>query len=250
LGIRLLNRTTRSVVPTQAGERLLQAVGTLFDGVEAELASLSELRDTPSGMIRITTSAEAAKTILEPALVPLLAKYPELKVELSVDTGFVDIVAERFDAGVRIGETVTQGMIAVRIGPDLRMAAVAAPAYFERHKPPLVPDELSGHNCINLRFPTYGGLYAWEFEKDGRALNVRVDGQMIVNDTTLALQAAIDGLGIAYLPDDTVQPLVAEGRLVRILQTGARHFRISSVLSQSPATFVRICSPDRGAALS
>lgn len=218
LGIRLLNRTTRSVVPTQAGDRLLQVVGTLFDGVEAELASLSELRDNPSGMIRLTTSAEAAKTILEPALIPLLARYPDLKVELSVDAGFVDIVAERFDAGVRLGETVAKEMIAVRIGPDICMAAVASPAYFERHKPPSAPHELSNHNCINLRFPTYGGLYAWEFEKAGRALNVRVDGQMIVNDNTLALQAAIDGLGIAYLPDDTVQPLLANGSLVRALE--------------------------------
>jgi DNA-binding transcriptional LysR family regulator len=218
LGIRLLNRTTRTVVPTQAGERLLQAVGTLFDGVEAELASLGELRDKPSGTIRITTSAHAAKTILEPALIPLLGRYPDLKVELSAEAGFVDIVAERFDAGVRLGETVAQDMIAVRIGPDMRMAAAAAPAYFERYAPPLVPHDLARHNCINLRFPTYGGLYAWEFEKEGRALNVRVDGQMIVNDTTIALQAAMDGLGIAYITDDQVQPLIAEGRLVRVLE--------------------------------
>jgi len=218
LGIRLLNRTTRTVVPTQAGERLLVAVGTLFDGVEAELTSLSELRDKPSGTIRITTSAHAAKTILEPALIPLLAKYPDLKVELSADAGFVDIVAERFDAGVRLGETVAQDMIAVRIGPDMRMAAAASPTYFERHAPPLVPHDLASHNCINLRFPTYGGLYAWEFEKEGRALNVRVDGQMIVNDTTIALQAAMDGLGIAYITDDQVQPLIAQGRLVRVLE--------------------------------
>lgn len=218
LGIRLLNRTTRSVVPTQAGDRLLHAVGALFDGVEAELASLGELRETPSGLIRITTSAEAARGILEPALVPLLARYPDLKVELSVDAGFVDIVAERFDAGVRLGETVAKDMISLRIGPDLRMAAVASPAYFESYPPPSSPHDLSGHNCINLRFPTYGGLYAWEFEKDGRALNVRVDGQIIVNDTTLALQMAIDGLGIAYLPDETVQPLIAAGNLVRVLE--------------------------------
>lgn len=218
LGIRLLNRTTRSVVPTQAGDRLLQVVGALFDGVEAELASLNELRDTPSGLIRLTTSAEAARDILEPALIPLLARFSDLKVELSIDAGFVDIVAERFDAGVRLGETVAKDMISMRIGPDLRMAAVASPAYFESHSPPSSPHDLSSHNCINLRFPTYGGLYAWEFEKDGRELNVRVDGQIIVNDTTLALKAAIDGLGIAYLPDDTLQPLIAAGRLVRVLE--------------------------------
>jgi DNA-binding transcriptional LysR family regulator len=203
LGIRLLNRTTRNVVPTEAGDRLLQTVGALFDGVEAELASLKDLSDTPSGTIRITTSAEAARTILEPALVGLLANHPSLKVELSVDAGFVDIVAERFDAGVRLGETV---------------AAVAAPAYFERHKPPQTPYDLSGHNCINLRFPTYGSLYAWEFEKDGRALNVRVDGQMTVNDTTLAKQAALDGHGLAFLPYDTVSAHIAEGRLLRVLE--------------------------------
>lgn len=218
LGIRLLNRTTRTVVPTDAGERLLQTVSALFDGVEAELASLGELRGTPSGTIRVTTSAHAAKTILEPALIPLLAQYRDLKVELSADAGFVDIVAERFDAGVRLGETIAQDMIAVRIGPDMRMAAAGSPAYFARHPPPVVPHDLSRHNCINLRFPTYGGLYAWEFEKDGRALNVRVDGQMIVNDTTLALQAAVDGLGIAYVTDDQVLPLITAGRLVRVLE--------------------------------
>ena len=218
LGIRLLNRTTRTVVPTDAGERLLDKVGALFDGVEAELASLSELRDKPSGTIRITTSAHAAKTILEPALIPLLSAYPDLNVELSADPGFVDIVAERFDAGVRLGETVAQDMIAVRIGPDMCMAAAASPAYLANHAPPLVPHDLSRHNCINLRFPTYGGLYAWEFEKDGRALNVRVAGQMTVNDTSVALQAAMDGLGIAYITDDQVLPLIAEGRLVRVLE--------------------------------
>lgn len=218
LGIRLLNRTTRKVVPTEAGDRLLLSVGALFDGVEAELASLSALSDRPSGTIRITTSAHAARSILEPALIPLLAQYPDLKVELSADAGFVDIVAERFDAGVRLGETVAQDMIAVRIGPDMRMAAAASPDYLARHAAPVVPHDLARHNCINLRFPTYGGLYAWEFEKDGRALNARVDGQMIVNDTTLALQAAMDGLGIAYITEDQVLPLIAQGRLVRVLE--------------------------------
>jgi len=218
LGIRLLNRTTRSVVPTEAGDRLLLSVGALFDGVEAELASLSDLRDKPAGTIRITTSAHAAKTILEPALIPLLTDYPDLKVELSVDSGFVDIVAERFDAGVRLGETVAQDMVAVRIGPDLRMAAAASPAYLAKCGLPQTPHDLSRHNCINLRFPTHGGLYAWEFEKDGRALNVRVDGQMIVNDTLLALKAAVDGLGIAYITEDQVLPLIADGQLVRLLE--------------------------------
>lgn len=218
LNIRLLNRTTRTVVPTDAGERLLGTVSALFDGVEAELARLGELRDKPSGTIRITTSAHAAKTILEPALRPLLAAYPDLTVELSADAGFIDIVAERFDAGVRLGETIAQDMIALRIGPDMRMAASASPAYLAQHDAPLTPHDLSRHNCINLRFPTYGGLYAWEFEKDGRALNVRVEGQLIVNDTTLALQAAIDGIGICYVTDDQVLPLIAGGRLIRVLE--------------------------------
>lgn len=217
IGLRLLNRTTRSVVPTEAGDRLLRTLSALVDGVEAELASLGELRDKPAGTIRITTSAHAARTILEPAILPLLATYPDLRIELSCDPGFVDIVAERFDAGVRLGETVAQDMVAVAIGPDMRMAAVAAPAYLARHAPPATPHDLAAHNCINLRFPTYGGLYAWEFEKDGRPLNVRVDGQLTVNDATLALQAAMDGLGIAYIPEGQVLPLIAEGRLVRML---------------------------------
>jgi len=218
LGVRLLNRTTRSVVPTEAGDRLLRGVEAHFDGIEAELATLSELRDKPAGTIRITTGAHPARTILEPALVRLLPDYPDIKVELSVDAGFVDIVAERFDAGVRLGETVAQDMVAVRIGPDMRMAAVASPAYFASREPPGTPHDLAAHNCINLRFPTYGGLYAWEFEKADRALNVRVEGQMIVNDSALALAAAIDGLGIAYLPEDQVLSLVGGGRLVRVLE--------------------------------
>ncbi|TAL80329.1 MAG: LysR family transcriptional regulator [Beijerinckiaceae bacterium] len=218
LGIRLLNRTTRNVVPTEAGERLLGAVGSHFDGIEAELHALGEMRDKPAGTIRITTGAHPARTIIEPSLARLLPDYPDIKVELSVDAGFVDIVAERFDAGVRLGETIAQDMVAVRIGPDIRMAAAASPTYFSRHEVPQTPHDLSGHNCINLRFPTYGGLYAWEFEKKNRALNVRVDGQMIVNDPSLALQAAIDGLGIVYLPEDQVLPLVEDRVLRRVLE--------------------------------
>lgn len=217
LGVRLLNRTTRSVVPTEAGERLLQSVGTHFDGIEAELAALGELRDKPAGTIRITTGAHAARTIIEPALAQLLPDYPDIKVEIGVDAGFVDIVAERFDAGVRLGETIAQDMVAVRIAPDMRMAAVASPRYFAAHGKPRTPHDLGRHNCINLRFPTYGGLYAWEFEKHGRPLNVRVDGQMIVNDITLAIQAAVNGLGIAYLPEDQTMPLIADRRLERVL---------------------------------
>lgn len=217
LGVRLLTRTTRSVAPTEAGERLLVAIGPHFDEIEAELSSLTELRDRPAGTIRITTGIDAAQTILWPALSKLLSDYPDVHVELSVNSGFVDIVAERFDAGVRLGETVAQDMIAVRIGPDMRMAAVASPSYFADRKPPRRPHDLAAHNCINLRFPTLGGLYAWEFEKAGRAVNVRVDGQVVVNDIALALQAALDGAGIAYLPESYVQAHIHSGNLVRVL---------------------------------
>lgn len=217
LGIRLLTRTTRSVAATNVGERLLAAIGPRFDEIEAELAALSEVRDRPSGTIRITTGLDAAQTILWPALGKLLPDYPDIQVELSVNAGFVDIVAERFDAGVRLGETVAQDMVAVRIGPDMRMAAVAAPGYFAAHKPPRAPNDLGEHNCINLRFPTLGGLYAWEFEKRGRAINVRVEGQLIVNEVTLARQAALDGIGIAYLPEHYVEAFIDDGRLTRVL---------------------------------
>ena len=217
LGIRLLSRTTRSVVPTEAGERLFGVIGPHLDEIEAELDALSELRDKPAGTIRITTGAHAAHAILEPAIVRLLATYPDIKVELSVDAGFVDIVAARFDAGVRLGETVAQDMVAVRISHDMRMAAVGSPAYFADREPPRTPHDLGRHNCINLRFPTHGGLYAWEFEKDGRALNVRVEGQLTVNDIAIALQASLDGLGIAYLPEDHVRAEIGAGRLTRVL---------------------------------
>jgi DNA-binding transcriptional LysR family regulator len=240
LGIRLLTRTTRSVVPTQAGERLLKSVGPHFDGIEAELDGLSDLRDRPVGSIRISTGIHAAESILRPALAKLLPLYPEIEVELSVNAGFIDIVAERFDAGVRLGETIAQDMVAVRIGPDMRMAAVASPAYFASRKPPRTPHELAGHNCINLRFPTLGGLYAWEFEKGGRALNVRVEGQLIVNEIGLALQAARDGLGVAYLPEDYVNGDIEAGRVTRVLESwcppfSGYHLYFPSRRQQSPA---------------
>lgn len=218
LGVRLLTRTTRSVAPTEPGERLLATIGPHFDGIEAELAALSELRDKPAGTIRITTGDHVAETILEPAVAKLLRDYPDIRVEISVNLGFVDIVAERFDAGIRLGETVAQDMVAVRIGPDLRMAAVASADYFERRPLPLTPHDLANHNCINLRLPTRGGLYAWEFEKSGRALNVRVEGQLAVNDIALARRAAIDGVGIAYLPNDYLNADIDAGRLVRVLE--------------------------------
>jgi len=217
VGVRLLIRTTRSVSPTQAGERLLGTIGPHFDQIHAEIEGLNSLRDHPAGTVRITTGNHAAKAILLPAITTFLSDYPDVNVEISVDPGFVDIVAERFDAGVRFGETVAKDMVAVRIGPDLRMAAVGSPSYFTGRKPPHTPHDLAKHNCINLRFPTLGGLYAWEFEKAGRAVNVRVEGQLVVNDIALARQAALDGAGIAYLPEDYVQPEIEAGRLMRVL---------------------------------
>ncbi|MEK0081605.1 LysR family transcriptional regulator [Benzoatithermus flavus] len=217
LGLRLLTRTTRSVAPTEAGERLLRTVGPRFEEIEAELVALSALRDKPTGTIRITAGEHAADTILWPALEKLLPDYPEIKVEIAVDNGLTDIVAGRFDAGVRLGEQVAKDMIAVRIGPDMRMAVVGAPSYFAQRPPPRTPQDLTAHDCINIRLPTYGGLYAWEFEKDGRQLRVRVEGQLVFNNTALRLNAALAGLGLAYLPEDQVQAHLAEGRLVRVL---------------------------------
>lgn len=217
LGIRLLTRTTRSVSTTEAGERLLESVAPHFDEVRAALASLSELRDKPAGTVRITAGDQSAETIILPAITKLLPDYPDLNVEISVDAGFVDIAAERFDAGVRLGETVDQDMIAVRIGPDIRMAAVGSPAYFAQRKPPKTPHDLAAHKCINMRFPTHGGVYVWEFEKAGRPINVRVTGQLIVNDIALMQQAALDGLGLAYLPEGCFEPYLSRGELVRVL---------------------------------
>jgi DNA-binding transcriptional LysR family regulator len=217
LGLRLLARTTRSVAPTEAGERLLRALGPRFDEIEAELAELSELRDKPAGTIRITSGEHAAEAILWPALAKLLSRFPDIKVELIIDYGLTDIVAERYDAGVRLGEQVAKDMIAVRIGPDFRMAVVGAPSYFARRPKPKEPQDLTAHDCINIRLPTYGGIYAWEFEKRGRALKVRVEGQLVFNNIALRVNAALAGLGLAYLSEDQVQEHVAEGRLVRVL---------------------------------
>jgi DNA-binding transcriptional LysR family regulator len=217
LGLRLLARTTRSVAPTEAGERLLRTLGPRFDEIEAELAELSELRDKPAGTIRITSGEHAAEAILWPALAKLLPRYPDIKVELNIDYGLTDIVAERYDAGVRLGEQMAKDMIAVRIGPDFRMAVVGAPSYFARRPKPKHPQDLTAHDCINIRLPTYGGIYAWEFEKRGRALNARVEGQLVFNNIALRVSAALAGLGLAYLYEDQVQEHVAEGRLIRVL---------------------------------
>ena len=217
MGLRLLTRTTRSVSTTQAGERLAQSLGPRFDEIEAELKSIVELRDRPAGTIRITTSTHAAETILMPALGKFLLDYPDILVEAVIDHGLTNIVAERYDAGIRLGEQVEKDMIAVRIGPDLRMAAVATPSYFEAHAKPRTPQDLTRHNCLNIRLQTYGGLYAWEFEKNGRPLNVRVSGQIICNGSSSIVAAALCSLGIAYVPEDMVRAHIAEKRLVRVL---------------------------------
>jgi DNA-binding transcriptional LysR family regulator len=218
LGIRLLTRTTRSVSPTEAGERLLNTVGPRLDEVETELVGLSDLRDVPSGTIRITSTDYGIDTILWPKLVPLLRKYPEVEVEIITDYGLTDIVTERYDAGVRPGEQVAKDMIAVRIGPDIRMAVVGAPSYFKKRPEPKKPQDLVQHQCINLRLPTHGGLYAWEFEKGDRELRVRVEGQLIFNGTAQMLNAAVAGFGLAYVPEDLAQPLLAKQRLQRVLE--------------------------------
>jgi len=218
LGLRLLTRTTRSVSPTEAGERLLQTVGPRFEEIEAEIAALSELRQKPAGTIRITATDYAADTVLWPRLAKLLREHPDIKLEIATDYGLTDIVAERYDAGVRLGEQVAKDMIAVRIGPDQRMAVVGAPSYFAKRSPPRKPQELIGHNCINLRLPTRGGLYAWEFEKGTRQLKVRVEGQLIFDGTVQMLSAALAGFGLAYVPEDMVPPHLAKGRLKRVLE--------------------------------
>ena len=218
LGLRLLTRTTRSVSPTEAGERLLASVGGRFEEIEAELEALSELRDKPAGTIRITAGEHAAYSVLSPALAKFLPSYPDINVEIHVDYGFVDIVALRYDAGVRAGEQVAKDMIAVPLGPDMRMAVVGAPSYFAKRRLPKTPQDLTEHSCINLRMPTYGSLYAWEFEKGKRELKVRVDGQLVVNTIKQRLDAALAGVGLAYMVEDVVQPYVAQGTLVRVLE--------------------------------
>jgi DNA-binding transcriptional LysR family regulator len=224
LGLRLLTRTTRSVSPTQAGERLLHTVGPRFEEIDAELEALSELREKPAGTIRITTIDYAADTVLWPKLAKFLPAYPDIKVEITIDYGLTDIVAQRFDAGVRNGEQVAKDMIAVRIGPDMRMAVVGAPAYFSKRQEPKTPQDLVGHSCINLRLPTHGGLYAWEFEKGNRELKVRVDGQLVFNTSAQMLNAALAGFGLAYVPEGLAQPDIAKRRLRRVLADWCPYF--------------------------
>jgi len=218
LGIRLLTRTTRSVSPTDAGERLLRTIGPHFDEVEAGLAALNELRQKPAGTIRITAGDHPAFTILWPRLAKVLPKYPDVKVEIDVEVGLIDIAAQRYDTGVRLGEQVAKDMISVRIGPDVRFAVVGTKSYFKNRPAPRAPQDLVAHNCINLRLVTHGGLWAWDFERNGRELKVRVDGQLTFNNIFQVRDAALDGAGLAYVPEDLAQPHLAKGRLVRVLE--------------------------------
>lgn len=218
LGIRLLIRTTRSVSPTEAGQRLLRTLGPRFEEIETELAALNELKQKPTGMIRITAGDHPAMSILRPKLAKVLLKFPEIKVEINVEGGLIDIAAQSYDAGVRLGEQVAKDMVSVRIGPDIRFAVVGSKAYFSKHAVPKTPHDLLGHSCINQRLPTYGGLWPWEFEYGGRELKVRVDGQLIFNSVFQVRDAALDGIGLAYIPEDLAQPYLAKGQLIWVLQ--------------------------------
>lgn len=217
LGVRLLTRSTRSVSTTEAGERLFKSIGPHFDGIASGLNELSELRDKPAGSIRITSVEHASQTILLPALATLLPDYPDITVEIINDYSLADIVADRFDAGVRLGEQVAQDMIAVRIGPDFKQCVVGTPAYFRRYGKPRTPHDLTRHRCIALRLPTSGGVWSWPFEKDGRELKVRPGAQLGFNTITLQLDSALAGLGLGYLPEDVVKPHIAAGRLQAVL---------------------------------
>jgi DNA-binding transcriptional LysR family regulator len=240
LGLRLLTRTTRSVSPTAAGERLLEAAGHRIEEIEAELEALSELRDKPAGTIRITATEYASNSILLPKLAKLLPQYPDVNVEIIVDYGLTDIVAQRYDAGVRWGEQVAKDMIAVRIGPDMRIAVVGAPSYFATRSPPKKPQDLTSHNCINLRLPSHGGLYPWEFEKGRRKLNVRVEGQLVLNSAPQMVNAALAGFGLACVPEGMVEAHLENGRLRRVLadwcpKAAGYHLYYPSRRQSSPA---------------
>jgi DNA-binding transcriptional LysR family regulator len=218
LGIRLLTRTTRNISATDAGQRLLDTVGPLLDQVQAGVTALADLRDKPAGNLRITTTEHAAENILWPAVQRLTSRYPDIGVEIVVDFGLSNIVADRFDAGIRIGEAIERDMVAVPIGPHMQMAVVGSPDYFARHQKPRTPQELVNHRCINIRLQTAGGLYSWEFERDGRAMSVRVDGKLTFNTSRLVLKAALSGDGLGFLPEDQLRSYLSDGRLERVLQ--------------------------------
>ena len=223
LGVRLLTRTTRSVAPTEAGERLLETLRPTLGEIDEAVTRITEMRELPTGTIRVSTSGHAAHTILWPAIDRLTAEYPDIKVELNIESGFTDIVAERFDAGVRLGETVEQDMVAMRIGPRLRMATVGSPEYFAKHGKPETPRDLARHSCINLRMPG-GNIYAWEYEKDGQELNIKVDGQLVLNDIDLIVAAAVAGRGLIHLIEDGLTSRINDGSLVRVLDDWCEPF--------------------------
>jgi len=240
LGIRLLTRTTRSVSTTRAGDHLLRTVGHRFEEIEAELDRLTELRDKPAGTIRITATEFATESVLLPKLAKILPHYPDVSVEIIIDYGLIDIVDQRYDAGVRWGEQVAKDMIAVRIAADMRMAVVAAPSYFATRSPPKKPQDLTTHNCINLRLPTHGGTYAWEFEKGKRKLNVHVDGQLVFNSSTEMINAALRGLGVAFVPEGAVERYLRTDQLTRVLEdwcpySSGYHLYYPSRRQSSPA---------------
>jgi len=218
LGVKLLTRTTRNVSPTEAGEQLIATLRPAFLDIETRLTSISSFRDKPAGIVRLTTSQHAAETVIWPKISLLLADYPDVDVELSVDAALTNIVTDRFDAGVRLGERLEKDMIAVRIGPDLRMAVVGSPGYFAANPAPVEPQDLTAHPCINIRLPSSGALYSWEFERDGRELHVRVDGRLTFNHIPMALQAAADGFGLACVLEDQADEHLAKGKLVRVLE--------------------------------
>jgi DNA-binding transcriptional LysR family regulator len=224
LGMRLISRTTRSLSLTDVGEKLLHSLRPAFDHIDSERAALTALRDKPAGTIRITTFRHAARMVLWPALVKLLPEYPDINVEINVDEGLTDIVAGRFDAGIRLGEQVQKDMVAVRVSPDIRMAVVGSPSYFSNRKLPETPRDLSEHNCVSYRQTTGGGLYAWEFERNGVELEVRVNGPLILNDAEMLETAALDGLGLVYTFESQVSPHVADGRLIRVLEDWCQPF--------------------------
>ncbi len=217
LGVRLLARTTRNVAPTEAGERLLRAIAPLFDQIAAEVEALGELQDRPRGTIRLTCTDDQIELCLRPMLAKFLKDYPDITLEFYVDYGFTNVVEERFDAGIRMGESISKDMIAVRIGPDWRLAVVGSPEYFERNPPPRTPHELTRHACVNIRHRPNGAIYAWEFEKDGRAFTVKAEGQLVFNSIMHVLNAAADGIGLAYVPEQLVAPYLADGRLKEVL---------------------------------
>lgn len=224
LGVRLLARTTRNVAPTAAGQKLMLSIGPLFDQIATEMEALTALRDKPTGTIRITCSDDAAESILRPMLPQFLKDYPDIQVEISIDYGFTNIVQDRFDAGIRLGESISKDMIAVRLGPDWRLVVVGTPAYFAQHPKPKLPQELTNHSCINIRHSADGACYAWEFEKGERKLTIRVSGQLTANSMIHVLNGALDGVGLAYVPDFMAKPHLTSGELVEVLPEWCPYF--------------------------